>query len=254
MPRIPIVAANWKMYKGGPNEAAELAGGLLAPLGSLSQVECVLCPPFTALGVVAQVIRGSQIGLGAQNLYPEAQGAFTGEISGAFLKQMGCTYCILGHSERRTLFKEPDEFINRKVKSAIASGLRPILCCGETEAERDQGVTEQVVKRQLTKGLEGVPAEQARQIVITYEPIWAIGTGRTAKAEDAEAVHRFIRSLLAELYSADLAEGTRIQYGGSVKPENAKELFAQPNIDGGLIGGASLKVDSFSAIVKAAVR
>jgi len=252
VPRIPIVAGNWKMNKGAPNEAAELAGGLLGRLGALDKVEVVLCPPFTALGVVGQAIRGSRISLGAQNLYPAAPGAYTGEIAAAFLKELGCEYCILGHSERRTIFKEPDAFINQKVKFALESGLKPILCCGETEQERDQGVTEAVVKRHITQGLQGVTAEQVRRVVIAYEPVWAIGTGRTAKAEDAEAVHAFIRGLLVELYDAGVAESIRIQYGGSVKPDNAEELFAQPNIDGGLIGGASLKVDSFSAIVEAA--
>ena len=251
MLRIPIVAGNWKMNKGGPNEAAELAGGFLSGLNSLDQVEVVLCPPFTALGVVAQAIRGSRIVLGAQNLYPGAPGAYTGEISAAFLKELGCTYCILGHSERRTIFKEPDEFINQKVRFALESGLTPILCCGETEQERDQGVTETVVKRHLTQGLAGVAAEQARQVVLAYEPVWAIGTGRTAKAEDAEAVHAFIRSLLADLYDAEVADSIRIQYGGSVKPSNAAELLGQEDIDGALVGGASLDEESCVGIVKA---
>lgn len=254
MARIPIIAGNWKMYKGAPKEAAELAGGLLIELKALEKVEVVLCPPFTAIPAVYQAVRDSKIGLGAQNIYPEAQGAFTGEISAEFLRELGCTYCILGHSERRTIFKEPDELINKKVQFVLNTGLRPILCCGETEAEREKGVTEDVVKRQLTKGLEGISAEKVLQVVVAYEPVWAIGTGKTAKSEDAEAVHRFIRNLLSELYGAKVAESIRIQYGGSVKPDNAAELMSQPNIDGALVGGASLKVDSFVGIIQAAAQ
>ena len=242
------------MFKGGPRDAAQLAGGLLIKLGNVEKVECVLCPPATAIGIVAQTIKESTLGLGAQNLYPEAEGAFTGEISAKFLKELGCTYCILGHSERRTIFKEPDAFINQKVRFTLENGLKPILCCGETEVQRDQGITEEVVRRHLTEGLKEVSKAQIEEVVIAYEPVWAIGTGKTAKPEDAEAVHAFIRSLLGELYGTEIAEKIRIQYGGSVKPDNASQLMSQPNIDGALVGGASLKVDSFSAIVEAILR
>lgn len=241
------------MNKGGPNEAAELAGGLMIELKDMEKVETLLCPPFTALAVVGQAIRGSRIALGAQNIYPKANGAVTGEISTEFLKELGCTYCIIGHSERRTIFKESDEFINDKVKFVLESGLRPILCCGETESERDQGIAEEVIRRHITKGLAEISADQMERVVIAYEPVWAIGTGRTAKAVDAEAMHKFIRGLLIGLYGQGVAEKIRIQYGGSVKADNAVELMSQPNIDGALVGGASLKVDSFSAVVKAAV-
>lgn len=253
MPRIPIVAGNWKMYKGGPAEAKQLAFGLAEKFKALKGAEAVLCPPATALVPVAEAIRGSSVALGAQNLYPESQGAFTGEISADFLKEIGCTYCILGHSERRTIFKEPDGFINQKVLFTLKSGLKPILCCGETEAERDQGITEAVVRRHISEGLKGVSSGDMARVVIAYEPVWAIGTGKTAKSEDAEAVHAFIRKLLGDLYDAQIAEGIRIQYGGSVKPDNARELLSMPNIDGALVGGASLKVDSFSAIIEAAL-
>jgi triosephosphate isomerase len=239
------------MNLGSPDAAAELAKALVQPLGDVSSVDSVLCPPYTALDAVSKVLKGSSIGLGAQNIYPEAGGAFTGEISTEFLKDIGCTYCILGHSERRAIIKETDAFINQKVQFVLTSGLTPILCCGETQEERDKGVTEDVVRRHITEGLKGVSADDAKKVILAYEPVWAIGTGLTAKPDDAEAVHAFIRNLLVELYSSDVAEIVRIQYGGSVKPDNAAELMAKPNIDGALVGGASLKADSFAAIVQA---
>ena len=239
------------MNLGSPDAAAELAKALVQPLGDVSSVDSVLCPPYTALDAVSKVLKGSSIGLGAQNIYPEAGGAFTGEISTEFLKDIGCTYCILGHSERRAIIKETDAFINQKVQFVLTSGLIPILCCGETQEERDKGVTEDVVRRHITEGLKGVSADDAKKVILAYEPVWAIGTGLTAKPDDAEAVHAFIRNLLVELYSSDVAETVRIQYGGSVKPDNAAELMAKPNIDGALVGGASLKADSFAAIIQA---
>lgn len=239
------------MNLGSPDAAAELAKALVQPLGDVSSVDSVLCPPYTALDAVSKVLKGSSIGLGAQNIYPEAGGAFTGEISTEFLKDIGCTYCILGHSERRAIIKETDAFINQKVQFVLTSGLTPILCCGETQEERDKGVTEDVVRRHITEGLKGVSADDAKKVILAYEPVWAIGTGLTAKPDDAEAVHAFIRNLLVELYSSDVAEIVRIQYGGSVKPDNAAELMAKPNIDGALVGGASLKADSFAAIIQA---
>lgn len=244
-----IIAGNWKMNAGTAASATELAKGVAAKHGATDAVDVVLCPPFTTLRETGAAIAGTQIALGAQNLYPKADGAYTGEIAADFLKDSGCAYVILGHSERRTYFKESNEFINEKVKFALANGLIPILCVGETEQEREEGRTEAVVEDHLRGGLAGISAEQARGVVIAYEPVWAIGTGKTATPEDAQAVHAFARNLLKQLYNEDIAEAMRIQYGGSVKPENAGELLTQPDIDGALVGGASLKADSFNGII-----
>jgi len=250
--RRKIVAGNWKMNCAGPKAGAELAKAVIADFAKEAAVDVVVCPPFTALSAVAGVVEGTKVALGAQNLYPKDSGAYTGEVDPNALVEVGCTYVILGHSERRQYFKESDEFINDKVKIALARGLVPIMCCGETEDERKQGVTHDVVRRHVEKGLAGIGAKDLGKVVIAYEPVWAIGTGLTAEPDDAEEVHSFVRELLAKKHGRELAEGIRIQYGGSVKPDNAKELFTRANIDGGLIGGASLRADQFRAIVEAA--
>jgi len=246
--RKPFVAGNWKMNT-SRGEAIKLAEAIKKQVGELDDVEVGLCPPFVYLDAVAEAIRGSNIRLGAQNLYTEPAGAFTGEVSGPMLKDIGCQYVIVGHSERRHVLGEPDELVANKVRAAFAAGLLPILCVGETRQEREDKHTEEVVRRHIFSGFSGLDREQAAQVVIAYEPVWAIGTGLTATPGEAQQVHRFIRELLTEMFDADLAESVRIQYGGSVKPKNAYELMAQKDIDGALVGGASLKVDSFVQIV-----
>ncbi len=244
-----IIAGNWKMNAGSVDDAVQLAKGIADKHGNTEAVDLVFCPPFTALREVNSVIKDTKIALGGQNLYPKQNGAFTGEISPLFLLDSGCRYVILGHSERRTYFKEGNEFINEKVKCAFENNLIPIMCIGETEEEREQGKTEQVVEDHLRGGLAGLTAEQVKSMIIAYEPVWAIGTGKTATPADAQAVHKFVRQLITTLYDDDTAQTVRIQYGGSVKPENAGDLLTQPDIDGALVGGASLKVDSFNGII-----
>jgi triosephosphate isomerase len=246
--RIPLIAGNWKMYK-TVAEAADLVEGLLAGLGELADREVVICPPFTALHSLRPLLQETAIRLGAQDVYPEVQGAFTGAISPIMLRDLGCQYVIVGHSERRQIFGESDALINRKVLAALAHGLRPILCVGETKPERDGGRAESVVVGQLRGCLDGVAASAAGDLVIAYEPIWAIGTGDTATPADAQAIHATIRQTLVELLGSDAAASIRIQYGGSVKPDNVDELMAQPDIDGALVGGAALKADSFLRII-----
>lgn len=250
--RRPLVAGNWKMYK-----TAAQAGELARAIAGLVRRECesadvVLCPPFTSLQAVREALAGSPIALGAQNMHWESKGAFTGEISPAMILTTGCTYVILGHSERRQYFAETDEQVNRKLKAALQAGLFPIVCVGETLQQREAGQIEAVVLGQVRAALQGVSVSELLKIALAYEPVWAIGTGRTATPAQAEEVHSLIRSSLRQQYGEGVAGALRIQYGGSVKPENAAELFAQQNIDGGLIGGAALKADSFAAIVKAA--
>ncbi len=249
--RIPLIAGNWKMYK-NLEESVELASTLKSLVKDVdeSKAEIAVCPTFVNLQAVAGVIKGSNIRLGAQNLYPKNEGAFTGEISPVMLRSVGCHYVIIGHSERRQYFGETNEFINSKVKTALEFGLFPILCVGEKLEEREKGITNDVVKDHVTGGLKGIPKEKLPHIVIAYEPVWAIGTGKTATTEQAQEVHKFIRGVLTELYDAQTAESVRIQYGGSVKPDNAKALMSMPDIDGALVGGASLKADSFEAIIK----
>jgi len=213
-------------------------------------VEVVVCPPFTALAPVAEALKGSSIALGAQNMHWEKQGAYTGEISPLMLREIGCKYVILGHSERRQYFGETDDSVNKKVKAALAHGLIPIICVGETLDQRAAGLTEQVVATQTTGALEGLTPGQVAGLVIAYEPVWAIGTGKTASEEDAQQVNRCIRTVIADQYGAAAAEAVRIQYGGSVKPGNARALMAQPDIDGALVGGASLQVDDFIGIIE----
>lgn len=250
--RKPIVAGNWKMHKTA-EEAVDLAQAI-APLVAPSLTSCnvVLCPTFTSLGAVHGVIGGSGIGLGAQNMHWEGEGAYTGDISPAMILTSGCAYVILGHSERRQYAFESDEMVNRKTLAALAAGLTPIVCIGEQLEQREAGRVEEVVIGQLRAALEDVEGDRASSIVLAYEPVWAIGTGKTATAEQAEEVHSLIRSFLTERFGHEAADAMRIQYGGSVKAENAEELFSQQNIDGGLIGGAALQADSFAAIVKAA--
>ncbi|MEI7542470.1 MAG: triose-phosphate isomerase [bacterium] len=249
--RIPLIAGNWKMYK-DINEAVELATSLKNVLkdAAMDKVEIAICPPYIDLQAVSAVVKGSNIALGAQNMYPAQEGAFTGEISPLMLRSVGCHYVILGHSERRQFFHETNEIINTKVKMALEYGLFPILCVGEKLEEREKGITNDIVKNHIVGGLAGIPKEKMINIVIAYEPVWAIGTGKTATPDQAQAVHKFIRETITSLYDEATAQSVRIQYGGSVKPDNAKTLMNMPDIDGALVGGAALKADSFEAIVK----
>ncbi|MDT8904085.1 triose-phosphate isomerase [Anaeroselena agilis] len=245
--RKPIIAGNWKMHKTIAETVALV--NELAPLVGGAAAEVVVCPPFTALAAAKAAIAGTAIKLGAQDMHWEKQGAYTGEVSAAMLKDAGCDCVIIGHSERRQYFAEKDETVNKKLHAALAGGLAPIVCVGETLAEREAGETERVVDRQVRQGLAGLTAGQAAALVVAYEPVWAIGTGRTASAEDAAAVCAFIRRLAAELFGKDAAGAMRIQYGGSVKPDNIAELMAKADIDGALVGGASLEAATFAKIV-----
>ncbi len=249
MERLPFIAGNWKMNK-TVGEAVDLVRELKAALSGAKGVEVAVAPPFTALFPVHQEIEGSPIRLAAQNLYWEEKGAFTGEISPIMLKEVGCHYVIIGHSERRQFFGETDESVNRRIKAALAHRLKVIFCIGETLQEREGKKTFSVIERQIEGGLKGLGDPEMRNTVIAYEPVWAIGTGKTATPEQAEEVHGFIRRKLEKLYSREVSEEVRIQYGGSVTPENVRGLMDQPNIDGALVGGASLKADSFSKIVR----
>lgn len=245
-----LIAGNWKMNKTS-GEGSELVQEIHQLAGLQTDVAVVVCPPFTALESAARVLSGSSVQLGAQNMHPQAEGAYTGEVSAVMLRDLYCNFVILGHSERRALFGETDAFVNEKVLAALESNLKPILCVGETLEEREARVTLEVVEKQVRAGLEGVTAEQADSVVIAYEPVWAIGTGKTATPEMAQDVHAAIRKILSDLFDG-ASERIRILYGGSMKPANAAELLAQPDIDGGLIGGASLKAKSFVEIVEAA--
>lgn len=229
-------------------EALNLVRELKSLVSDVNDRDILVCPPFTALYPVGKELEGTNIALGGQNMFYEEQGAFTGEISPLMLKDVDCSYVILGHSERRHIFGETDELINKKVLSACSHGLIPILCVGETLEERESGRTKEVVERQIREGLKGFDSE--KDVVIAYEPVWAIGTGKTATPELAQEVHQFIRELLSDILGSEKADGTRILYGGSVKPENAKGLLEMPDIDGALVGGASLKAESFAKIVK----
>ncbi|MBS1192742.1 MAG: tpi [Nitrospirae bacterium] len=231
-------------------QARELASKLVQLVSGIKDRDIVLGPPFTSLSAVAETIKGSNIGLSAQNLHWEDKGAFTGEVSAEMLLDLGCRYVIIGHSERRQYFGETDETVNRKAKQALRKGLLPILCVGETLAEREAGKLNDIIGRQVTGGLKDISADDMKKVVIAYEPVWAIGTGKTATPEQANEVHALIRQKVKALYSADIAEGLRIQYGGSVTPENISTLMAMPDIDGALVGGASLKPESFAALVK----
>lgn len=245
-----LVAGNWKMNT-DLAEAVRLASEVARATDGADGVVVAICPPFVSLEAAAEIIRDTPVRLGAQHMHAEESGAFTGEVSAPMLASVGCDYVILGHSERRQLFGETDEGVNRKVKAAIRHGLVPIVCVGETLDQREAGDEEAVVGRQLTAALDGVRIDEASDLVVAYEPVWAIGTGRTASPEQAQAMHRFIRERLGTALGAT-GEEVEILYGGSVKPDNAAELFAQPDIDGGLIGGASLDAASFARIVEAA--
>ncbi len=234
----------------GVEEAKALVEDVKGRVSDAENVEIVVCPPFISLTTVHGVIQGSNIGLGAQNIYWEKKGAFTGEISAPMLKSAGCTYVIIGHSERRAYFHETDETVNKRIFAALDEGLQPIVCVGETLEEREKDMTFDVVKRQIVEGLKGLSTDQMKSVVIAYEPVWAIGTGKTATPDQAQDVHAFIRNTLAETFDDATASATRIQYGGSVKPDNVSELMGQADIDGALVGGASLKADSFEKIVK----
>lgn len=242
-----LIAGNWKMFK-TTTEARDLVDELVATVGQQGDVGVVICPPFTALGAVAEKLQNSIIQLGAQNVFPKAEGAYTGETSPLMLRDLYCTFVIIGHSERRQYFQETDAFVNEKARAALESNLKPIVCVGETIDEREAGKTLDVVARQIREGLKGITTDDAEHIVIAYEPVWAIGTGKVATPEMAQEVHAAIRGLLTEQFG-EAANRIRILYGGSMKPENASELLDQPDIDGGLIGGASLKAKSFLQLV-----
>lgn len=250
--RRPLVAGNWKMNL-GPSQGAALIADLVPLLkDATAAVDVVVCPPYTSLSAASAALQGSAVELGAQNCHWEESGAFTGEVAPGMLLTTGCQWVILGHSERRQLFGETDEAVHRRAQAALAAGLQPIICIGETLDERDAGRVQDVVLGQLDSCLDGFSAEQLARIAIAYEPVWAIGTGRTATPDQAQEVHGLIRDRLASSFGESPAGGVRIQYGGSMKPDNAAELLSQPDIDGGLIGGASLKAADFAAIVQAA--
>jgi triosephosphate isomerase (TIM) len=246
--RTTFIAANWKMYK-TVSEAVVFAKELRAGVKDVADVEIVIAPPFTAIHAVAEALRNSNIGVAAQNMYWEREGAFTGEVSAGMIKEAGAEYVIIGHSERRRLFGETDAFVNRKLVAAYAAGLWPIMCVGETLEERERNETHAVLDHQLKFGLDGMSGEQIGDLVIAYEPVWAIGTGKTATAAQAQEAHHHIRGRLRQWFGADAAEKCHVIYGGSVKPDNIAELMREPDVDGGLVGGASLSVRSFADIV-----
>jgi len=251
MKRKPFIAGNWKLNKTIP-EACDLAGELVESLGRTEGADLLICPPYPALAPVAEILRGSNIALGAQDLFWEESGAWTGAVSGPMLKAAGCRYVIIGHSERRQHFGDTGPVVNRKINAALASGLTPIVCVGEPLEKREQNVTKEFLRKQVDESFCGLAASAIAALLVAYEPIWAIGTGRTATPETAEETQQFIRGLFAERYG-DEAESLRILYGGSVKPGNAGELAAREDIDGFLVGGASLKVADFAGIVQAAL-
>ena len=249
--RRKVIAGNWKMnndLKETQNLLSKLTSGI-----SMDNLNCdvIVCPAFTSLLEAYTLLKDTKIKLGAQNMYFETSGAFTGEISASMLKSVGCEYVILGHSERRTIFGETDELINNKIKKANASGLKPIFCVGELLEEREAGITDKVIEKQIKSGLKDISSEEMGNVIIAYEPVWAIGTGKTASPEQAQEVHKFIRSLINEKYGDSISDKIVIQYGGSVNNKNAKELLSQKDIDGALVGGASLKADSFIDIIQA---
>ncbi len=266
--RIPIMAGNWKMNCDNP-AAIELAQGIVAGSASLSGCEVIICPPFTALSAVNEVIKDTPIALGGQNFFWEPEGAFTGEIAADMLLACGCEYVIIGHSERRgrfgatdedftkelrAVFGDNDATVNRKLKAAVDAGLKPIVCCGELLSEREQGMTDAIVSDQVRAMLDGCSKDQLTGVTIAYEPVWAIGTGEVCDADEANRVCGLIRAVAAEVAGREIAEAMRILYGGSVKPDNVEGLMAQPEIDGGLVGGASLKADSFCTLIEVAGR
>jgi triosephosphate isomerase len=250
--RTKVVAGNWKMnndLNGSINLISEIKKGLA---DKKINVTAIVCPPFISLETANTLLKDSTVKLGAQNMYFEENGAFTGEISPTMLKSVGCEFVILGHSERRTIFGESNQIINKKIKTAVKHSLKPIFCIGETLEEREKGITFKVIETQVIEGLEGLSEAELSDMIIAYEPVWAIGTGKVATPEQAQEVHKFIRELIEKLYSKSFADKLIIQYGGSVKPDNSKELMMQPDIDGALVGGACLKADSFINIIESA--
>lgn len=246
--RVPILAGNWKMNKTA-SEARDLASRLLPLVAGVKDREIVLAPPFTALAAVAEATKGTSLALSAQDLFWEEKGAFTGQISAEMLLDLGCKYVIIGHSERRQFFGETDATVQKKLRQALNKGLLPIVCVGETLAEREAGKAHEVIERQLLGALANVTVAEMQKVVLAYEPVWAIGTGKTATPEQAQEIHAFIRAKITGLYNNETADAVRIQYGGSVTPENVSSLMAMPDIDGALVGGASLKPESFAALV-----
>jgi triosephosphate isomerase len=250
--RRKVIAGNWKMHK-DLSESQNLISKLTIEL-SKEDVKCdiIICPPFTSLSEAAALVKNTKVKLGAQNMHFEDKGAFTGEVSATMLKSVGCEYVILGHSERRAIFNESDEMINKKIKKALDSGLRPIFCIGETLQQRESGKMNDVIKRQVTEGLQHISKGEMEKVIIAYEPVWAIGTGVTAAPHQAQEVHVYVRQLTSDIFGEDTAENLIIQYGGSVKPGNAVELLSQSDIDGALVGGACLEADSFLKIIRSA--
>jgi triosephosphate isomerase len=250
--RTPLVAGNWKMNK-LVGEAVDLVNALKGLVGDVQGVDIVVCPTFVSLYPVGQALKGSNIQLGAQNCYLKEKGAFTGEVSPQMLKDAGCAWTIIGHSERREYFSESDEFLNQKLKFALGAGLKVMFCVGETLDQRESGQMEDVLTRQVTQGLQGLAAGDFDNMSIAYEPVWAIGTGKTATPQQAQEAHAFIRGLVRDQFGAGVADKLRIQYGGSVKADNAAELMSMPDVDGSLVGGASLEAEGFAKIIKASV-
>jgi len=251
MKRKKVIAGNWKMHNDN-SAAQQLASQIKIRTTDIKKTDIILCPPSTALTVVHDVIKGTAIGLGAQNVYWEKSGAFTGELSTDMIKSTGAQYVIIGHSERRQYFGETDETVNKRTKAALEAGLKAIVCVGESLEQREGGITARVVEQQITGGLSGLSTEQMASVIIAYEPVWAIGTGKVATPEQAQEVHAQIRGLVEKLFNSDVAAAVRIQYGGSVKPDNADSLLSQPDIDGALVGGACLKAETFVPIIQSA--
>ncbi len=247
-----VIGGNWKMNRGTPEESDEMLKKLIPLISAVQNVDVVISPPFTTLINVYKTLKNTNIKIGAQNMHYEEKGAFTGEISPDVLRALGVEYVILGHSERRNIFNESDALINKKLKKALSSDLKPIVCIGEHLNERVSGKTKEIITNQMRETFKELNSHQMRETVIAYEPIWAIGTGKTATPEQAEEIHVFIRDLISQTFDQETADLVRIQYGGSIKPINAEELFSKENIDGGLVGGASLQADSLSQIIKAA--
>lgn len=247
--RKPLIAGNWKMYK-TVSQAVETAQALLKQVAGVSDPEIMIAPHHVALNPVGEVLKGSQVSLGGQNLFWEKEGAYTGEVSGQMLVSAGCRYAIIGHSERRQYFGETDETVNKRMRAALEAGLIPVLCVGESESQREEGKTENVLDRQVRNGLKDFLSDDLKELVVAYEPVWAIGTGKTATREQAQEAHAFIRELLSRIFSNNLAQSLRILYGGSVKPDNIADLMEMNDVDGALVGGASLKADSFAGIVR----
>jgi triosephosphate isomerase len=248
--RTKVIAGNWKMNN-DLTESKDLISKLLTGLKNLNaNCEVVICPPFISLSEASAMVKSSKIKIGAQNLHQEEDGAFTGEVSAKMLLSVGCEFVIVGHSERRNIFMESDELLNKKIRRVIKNNLKPIFCVGELLEEREKNITNQVIESQVLKGLDGFSVEELKNLIIAYEPVWAIGTGKTATPQQAEEVHLFIRELLEKRFSKEIADKLRILYGGSVKPDNSKDLLSQENIDGALVGGACLNADSFLKIIK----